>query len=191
MSMMPALYVPKTRYTMDTNILVPVVVTFIRVGAIAMLEWLSLRFVDSAPFVVCLATGFFAVAVLAVLQCQDWLQFKGRWYFPGALICLLIGWVAISAFGWWKYPPQDKIIPTFPTAEEIATAIARNLSGVATTSPPLSPAAQQPAPPRPPRRVSHQAHGGPLVAREVRQPRAEDIQLSAEQPRPPLAGADP
>jgi hypothetical protein len=140
MNMMPILYTPKTRYTSDTNVLVPLLVAFTRAGAIAMLEWFSLRFVDSAPVAVWLATGVFAAAVLAVLQTKDWLDFNGRWYFTGAILLVLVGWIAVSAFGYWKYPPQEKPIPTFPTAEQIAEAIARNLP----KAPPPIPSQQTP-----------------------------------------------
>jgi hypothetical protein len=127
MNLLPILYTPKSRYTSDTNVWVPIIVTGIRIGAITMLEWLSLRFVEGAPIGVCVATGVFAVAVLAVLQTKDWLDFKGRWYFTISLTGLLAAWIAVSAYGFLAYPPQDKIIPTFPTADEIGAAIVRNL----------------------------------------------------------------
>jgi hypothetical protein len=127
MNLMPILYTPKSRYTSDTNVWVPFLVTFLRAGAIAMLEWLSLRFVENAPLAVCIATGVFAVAVLAILQTKDWLDFKGKWYFRGSLLFAVITWIAVVAYGYWAYPPQDKIIPTFPTADEIAGAVARKL----------------------------------------------------------------
>lgn len=126
MSLLPALYTPKSPYTSDTNVLIPPIVSALRAGAVFMLEWVSLRFVDNAPIVVWIATALCAVGVLAVLQTKEWLDFKGKWYFTISLAGLLAVWVAISAYGYWAHPPQDKIIPTFPTAEQIAAAIARN-----------------------------------------------------------------
>lgn len=117
-----------------------------RVGAVAMLEWASLRFVESAPIAVWIATTVVAVAVLAVLQTKDWLDFKGRWYFTISLAGLLSAWIAISAYGFWAYPPQDKVMSTFPTADELATAIAKALTkpeppgGAPTTPTPAIPA---------------------------------------------------
>lgn len=138
MSMMPVLYVPRTRYTGHTHVLVPVLVTFMRATAIVMLEWLSLRFADNAPLSLCVATGIFAIAVLAVLQSKDWLDFKGEWYFRGSLLVLTIAWIAVVAYGWWEYPPRDKIIPTFPTADELAAAIVQNLPKAPVTPPSVS-----------------------------------------------------
>ena len=109
-----------------------------------MLEWFSLRFVDNAPWPVWIATGAFAAAVLAVLQTKDWLDFRGRWYFTCSLIGLIAAWIAVSAYGFWAYPPQDKIIPTFPTADEIGSALARNLRPLQQAAP------TAPAPPTTP-----------------------------------------
>jgi hypothetical protein len=147
MNLMPVLYTPRSPYTSHTNVFVPLIVFGVRAGAIAMLEWLSLRFVENAPVGVCIATGVIAVAVLAVLQFKDWLDFKGNRYFTILLSALLIGWIAISALGFWAYPPQDKILPTFPTADELAAAIAKAMTK---TEPPGSaPTAPTPAAPAP------------------------------------------
>ena len=69
-----------------------------------MLEWVSLRFVDNAPVIVWIATGVFSLAVLAVLQSKDWLDFKGRRYFTSSLIALLGAWAGIVAYGYVAYP---------------------------------------------------------------------------------------
>lgn len=136
MNLMPVLYTPKSAYTSHTSVWVPVLVAAARAGAIFMLEWLSLRFIENAPLAVCIATGVFAIAVLAILQTKDWLDFKGRWYFRGSLLAAVVIWAALVGYGYWAYPPTDHVMPRFPTADEIGAAIARN----------LRPATNQPAP---------------------------------------------
>jgi hypothetical protein len=78
----------------------PVLVHFIRAGAIAMLEWASLRFIDTAPLYVWGATAVIALLVLAVIESRDFLNFKGSWYFPSFLTVLLSAWVIILGFAY-------------------------------------------------------------------------------------------
>jgi hypothetical protein len=89
---------------------VPVAVKFIRAGAIAMLEWCSLRFVDNAPAVAWIATSIVALLVLAVLECRDWLNFKKWWYFRASISVLLVVWVVSVGVSYAIYGVAPDVI---------------------------------------------------------------------------------
>ena len=127
MNLLPILYTPKTRYTSDTNVLVPVIVNFLRAGAIMMLDWVTLKFIDHAPILIWIVTGIISIAVLAVLQSKDWLDFKGRWYFTVAISTLLAAWLVTIGYAYWAYNSVSERSTLFPTADEIGEAIARHL----------------------------------------------------------------
>ena len=135
MSIMPVIYVPKSQYTYNTNVLVPVIVNFLRAGAIFMLDWVTLRFVENAPLVVWVITGVISLAILAVLQAKDWLDFKGKWYFTSFIGVLLVAWAATVGYAFWAYYYSTERHALFPTADEIAAAIARNLPRAAAVGP--------------------------------------------------------
>jgi predicted outer membrane lipoprotein len=145
MSLMPVLYTPKTRYTSDTNVLVPVIVNFLRAGAIMMLDWVTLRFIDHAPVLVWIVTFIISIAVLAVLQSKDWLDFKGRWYFTWSIGSLLAAWFITIGYAYWAYHDSSEKGALFPTADEIGEAIARHLprpAGVPAGTPSVTPSVQ-------------------------------------------------
>ena len=87
----PVIYVPPGIYTSKTPAFFPPFVRFLRTGSIAMLDWVSLRFIDHAPPIVWVLTGVFAVAILAVIESKDWLRFKGKSYFGRSLFGFLFG----------------------------------------------------------------------------------------------------
>jgi hypothetical protein len=127
MNLMPVLYTPKTRYTSDTNVLIPVIVNFLRAGAIMMLDWVTLRFIEHAPVLVWIITFIISLAVLAVLQSKDWLDFKGRSYFTLSISGLLAAWLITIGYAYWAYHDTSEKTSLFPTADEIGQAIARHL----------------------------------------------------------------
>jgi hypothetical protein len=98
-STLPTPYV--TQYTNKTLAITPLVLTGIRVWAVAMLEWGSLRFIDHAPVSVWIASSIIAAFVLVVLERQDWLNFKSRRYFPVSLASLLVIWAGIVGYAYY------------------------------------------------------------------------------------------
>jgi len=109
--MLPVPYAPVSRWNSATLAITPVFVHFIRAGSIAMPDWVSLRFIDHAPTSVWIITGVTAVLVLAVLESQNWLNFKGRWYFSVSLRTLLIIWVGSVALAYVRYGVGTKSEP--------------------------------------------------------------------------------
>jgi hypothetical protein len=110
--MLPVPYTPPPRYTSNTPIIGPVIVHFIRAGAILMLDWVSLRFIENAPPSVYVASAIIALLILAIVESRDWLNFKGRWYFTISLITLSLVYGVIIAFAYVLQPgkPQAELI---------------------------------------------------------------------------------
>ena len=121
---MTMIYQPPARYTTRTPLLAPILVNFLRAGAIVMLDWVTLRFVEHAPISVWVATGIVSLAILAVIQSKEWLDFRGPWYFTSFIGTLLLGWLAIVGYAYWFYYSSAEA-NRFPTADEIAAAITR------------------------------------------------------------------
>lgn len=61
-----------TNYTNKTLTVVPLLLTSLKVWAVAMLEWGSLRFIDHAPVSVWIASSVVAALVLVVLEKREW-----------------------------------------------------------------------------------------------------------------------
>ena len=77
------------------------VLTSLKVWAIAMLEWGSLRFIDHAPISVWIASSAIAAMVLVVLEKREWLNFKNRRYFPVSLTLLMLMWLGITGYAYY------------------------------------------------------------------------------------------
>jgi hypothetical protein len=100
-------FVPPSRYTSRTPVVIPVLIKFVRFGAIAMLEWSSLRFIDHAPLSVWIITSVMALLILAVYESREWLNFKNPRYFPVSLIVLIFLWVGSVAFAYAYFGVAD------------------------------------------------------------------------------------
>ena len=98
-----------TQYTDRTPVIAPLVLTCIRLWAVAMLEWGSLRFIDHAPVSVWIASSVIAAFVLVVLEKRDWLNFKDKRYFPISLLSLLALWICITLYGYYFDNKQEPI----------------------------------------------------------------------------------
>jgi hypothetical protein len=98
----PVLYTPPG-FSSTTPAATPLIVPFLRGGAIMGLEWTTLKFIEDAPLGVRIATFLIAIAMLAVLEKRHWLNFKGRNYFWGAvsgLIMIYVGIVSYAVYNW-------------------------------------------------------------------------------------------
>jgi len=100
------IYTPRIRYNSRTNFLTPLVAPFLRGAAIMGLEWTTLSYIEDAPRAVRVATFLVALAMLAVLQSKDWLNFKGKWYFVGSIWGLLLIYVAVVGLAYWNFQMQ-------------------------------------------------------------------------------------
>jgi hypothetical protein len=63
-----------------------------------MLDWVTLRFIEHAPDAAWIITGVISVAILAVLQSREWLDFRGRWYFSSFIGFLLVSWIGVIGY---------------------------------------------------------------------------------------------
>jgi hypothetical protein len=90
-----------------------------------MLDWVTLRFIEHAPDAVWIITGVISVAILAVLQSREWLDFRGRWYFSSFIGFLLVSWIGVIGYAYLNYHSAEK--PHVLSADEIAAAIVRFL----------------------------------------------------------------
>jgi hypothetical protein len=79
----------------------PLALTAIKAGAVLLIEWGPLRWIDHAPVAVWIGSVVVAVSVLAVLERQDWLNFKNRRYFPLALTSLITVWLVIIGVAYY------------------------------------------------------------------------------------------
>jgi hypothetical protein len=104
----PQLPIPYvTNYTNKTLTIIPLLLTSLRVWAIAMLEWGSLRFIDHAPISVWVSSALIAGLVLVVLEKREWLNFKNRRYFPISLSVLMTIWIGIVGFAYYLDTPSQ------------------------------------------------------------------------------------
>jgi hypothetical protein len=99
-SQLPIIYIPTSSFTSRTNAAFPVILRAIRAGAVYMIEWESLKYVDRTPFYVDASTVVLAMLILAVLESKDWLDFKSKKYFPFSLCALIIAWFAINIYAY-------------------------------------------------------------------------------------------
>jgi hypothetical protein len=100
---LPILYVPPARYTNRTNVLVPLIPIALKALAVMGVEWTTLDFIEHAPRTVKIATFVISLCVLAVTEKRDWLNFKGRKYFYPIITLLLLTYIGISGWSYWKY----------------------------------------------------------------------------------------
>jgi len=70
------------------------------------LEWTTLKYIEDAPIWLRITTFVVALLVLAVLRYKDWLDFKGRWYFTGMLLSLIVFYAAVVGYASWKYEKE-------------------------------------------------------------------------------------
>jgi hypothetical protein len=111
------IYTPKTRYTDKTPAVSPLVVPFLRAAAVMGVEWTTLDYIEEAPVSVRVATFVIALAILAVIQRKEWLDFKGRYYFRGflaALIAVYCGIVGFAYFHSWVPLPAPVVQAAVP-----------------------------------------------------------------------------
>jgi hypothetical protein len=92
------MYVPFVRYSNKTNVAVPLAGLFIRAGAVAALEWESLKYAEKSPWYFDVATTAIAIAILCVHEYRGWLNFKGRNYYLKASIALILAWLSVSGY---------------------------------------------------------------------------------------------
>ncbi len=97
------IYTPRVRYNSRTYFAAPLIAPFLRAAAIIGLEWTTLSYIEDAPRAVRVATFLVALAMLAVLQSKDWLNFKGKWYFAGSILGLLLIYLAVVGFAYWNF----------------------------------------------------------------------------------------
>jgi hypothetical protein len=104
---LPVPYV--TSYTNRTLTIVPLLLTTIKVWAVAMLEWGSLRFIDHAPISVWISSSAIAGLVLVVLEKREWLNFKNRRYFPVSITILMLIWFGIVGVAYYVDGPLQAL----------------------------------------------------------------------------------
>jgi hypothetical protein len=118
-------FVYTTEYTDKTNVVVPPLGHFIRTGAIAMLEWESLKHTESAPWYFDVGSVALAIAVVSVHEYRGWLNFKNKNYYLRTIGILAAAWVALSAYTIYQYNFNAPTIidPQITTLQsELATA---------------------------------------------------------------------
>jgi hypothetical protein len=124
---LPVPYV--TSYTNKTFTLTPLLLTALKVWAVAMLEWGSLRFIDHAPISVWISSSAIAGLVLVVLERREWLNFKNRRYFSVSLSVLMTIWIGIVGFAYYLDTPSQAAIAkvTKENAEDDRDTVVRHL----------------------------------------------------------------
>jgi hypothetical protein len=124
---LPVPYV--TPYTNKTHTITPLLLTTLKVWAVAMLEWGSLRFIDHAPVSVWISSSTIAGLVLVVLERREWLNFKNRRYFPVSLSVLMTLWIGIVGFAYYLDTPSQAAVAkvTKETAEDDRDTVVRHL----------------------------------------------------------------
>jgi hypothetical protein len=95
MTLPPIIYVPPSPYTTRTFVALPPFIKAVRAGAVLMLDWATLHYIEHAPGYIVITTAIIALLVLGVIESRDWLQFRGRWYFPSFLLGLLMIYAAV------------------------------------------------------------------------------------------------
>jgi hypothetical protein len=124
---LPVPYV--TSYTNKTFTLTPLLLTTLKVWAVAMLEWGSLRFIDHAPISVWISSSAIAGLVLVVLERREWLNFKNRRYFSVSLSVLMTIWIGIVGFAYYLDTPSQAAVAkvTKDNAEDDRDTVVRHL----------------------------------------------------------------
>jgi hypothetical protein len=78
------------------------------------LEWTTLKFIEDSPIIVRAATFIVALAILAVIESRDWLNFKRKGAFRNSIILLVLLYVGICAYAFFYLenhePPKNPVI---------------------------------------------------------------------------------
>jgi hypothetical protein len=130
-------YVHPTR-TNKTPIIWPLLGTALKAWAILMIEWGTLRWVEHAPEWAWVASTLIAVAVLAVLENREWLNFRGRRYFSFSLIVLMFSWAGVVGAAYYQSKDSPQAIE--PKVAELQPQIAAAPAVVIAKAPSRSPA---------------------------------------------------
>jgi hypothetical protein len=134
----PILYEPPKRYTSRTNVFVPVLVHLLRAGAVMALEWTTLDHIEGAPRLVKAATFVIALLILAVVESRDWLNFKGRFYFPAFAAFLILVWLVLAGYGYFFVVPAIRSVATaFMPAPAVVVREGPSSSDIAKITKPL------------------------------------------------------
>jgi hypothetical protein len=126
------IFVPRNPYTNRTNVFIPVIVRFAQCGAIMGLEWTTLSYIESAPLAARIATFIVSLLILAVVQVKGWLDFKGRYYFFGVLLSLLVLYVCVCSYSFYSISQSSEapnkvpyVVQSLPADAAKITALAR------------------------------------------------------------------
>jgi hypothetical protein len=101
-----------TNYTNRTPTIRPLALTALRVWAVAMLEWSSLRWIDNVPVIVWFGSSVIAAAVPIVLENKEWLDFKNARYFPVSVSVLMSIWIGVVGFAYLNSSSGRLVDPT-------------------------------------------------------------------------------
>ncbi len=122
---LPVLYVPPAKYTDRTSVFTPIVLHVLRTGAVLLIEWTTLNYIENAPLLVRIATFIVALLVLAVLECRDWLNFKRRHLFTYSISVLIVIYVAICGYAFAFL--RETSAPMNPAMADLQTKLAAAL----------------------------------------------------------------
>jgi hypothetical protein len=103
----------------------PLLLTAITGWAILMVDWGTMRWMDHAPDWAWIASTIIAVCVLAVVQNREWLNFRGRRYFPFILTCLMLAWVGVVGVAYYEVKNSPE--PIDPAVAQIQLQLATAL----------------------------------------------------------------
>ena len=122
---LPVLYVPPAKYTDKTSVFTPIVLHVLRTGAVLLIEWTTLDYIENASLLVRIATFIVALLVLAVLECRDWLNFKRRHLFTYSISILIVIYVAICGYAFAFL--RETSAPMNPALADLQTKLAAAL----------------------------------------------------------------